>query len=96
MTGTIGVAGSRTSGSPDRVSDDITLTLRQAEFLALSAQGLNRTDISKEFCISPWTVKNTLQEAKGRLGARSLPQAVAKAIAFGLIVVDQEGTAIAI
>lgn len=75
---------------------EVVLTKRQAEFLALSAQGLNQTDIAEEFCLSPWTVKNTLQGAKDRLGARSLPQAVAKAIAFDLLAIDNEGTAIAV
>lgn len=71
------------------------LTSRQAQCLAFSAQGLNRKKIGEELHISQWTVKNTLEEAKTRLEARTLPQAVAKAIAFGYIFVDVEGTAIA-
>lgn len=72
------------------------LTPRQGQCLALSAQGFDRNAIATELLISQWTVKNTLQDAKERLGARTLPQAVAKAIAFGIIVVDREGTAVAI
>lgn len=67
------------------------LTPRQAEFLALTAQGFTGPQIALLSSFSPWTVKDALDEARRRLNARTLPQAVAKAIAYEEVIIDHDG-----
>ena len=56
---------------------DVNLTPRQEQFLSLVAEGKTRAQIADACDVSPWTVKSTLDEARQRLGARNLSQAVA-------------------
>lgn len=65
-------------------------TPRQREFLALTAIGYGHKQIAHECNVSIWTVKATLDNARDRLCAGTLPQAVMKAIVFGYILVDAE------
>lgn len=71
----------------------VSLTIRQLEFLSLSARGMQRPEIAACCFVAVSTVKQTLDEARDRLGARTLPQAVAIAIAFELLAVDGAGFA---
>lgn len=67
------------------------ITRRHAEFLAARANGDGRTDVARSFCLSEFTVDNALKEARVRLEASSLMQAIFIAIALELLVLDHEG-----
>lgn len=69
------------------------LTPRQVEFLALSARGMQRSEIAETCYVAPMTVRDTLEEARSRLGARTLPHAVAIAVALGVLTLDEVGCA---
>lgn len=71
----------------------ITLTPRQAEFLALSAQGLRHADIAATCYVSLATVSTTLEDARVRLSANTLVHAVAIAVALELLTLDSDGLA---
>jgi len=62
-----------------------TLTRRQVEILGLVARGLSNGAIARRLGLSPYTVRNHLQNALRKLGVRSKPQAVAFAVRHGLI-----------
>jgi DNA-binding NarL/FixJ family response regulator len=64
------------------------LTKRQLEFLAYSAQGLQNPEIAEQCFISLSAVKDGLEKARERLGARTTTQAVAMAVSLELIVFD--------
>lgn len=68
--------GGRTRGS---------LTEREADVLALLADGLKYEEIGRELSISAETVRTHLQKASERLGASTRTQAVASALRLGLI-----------
>lgn len=61
------------------------LTEREADVLALLAEGLTYDEIGRELSISPETVRTHLQKACDRLGASTRTQAVATALRLGLI-----------
>lgn len=63
-------------------------TPRQLEMLSLCARGFSREEIGRELYLSPWTVKVTLDEARGRLGARNVTHAVSLCIVRGYLLVD--------
>ena len=67
------------------------LTSRQLEFLSLTAQGMQRTQIAKHCFVAPATVSTTLALTRQRLGARTLPQAIAIAIRSDLLVLGPDG-----
>ncbi|MGH2995706.1 MAG: response regulator [Gaiellaceae bacterium] len=61
------------------------LTEREADVLALLAEGLTYEEIGRQLSISPETVRTHLQKACDRLGASTRTQAVATALRLGLI-----------
>lgn len=67
------------------------LAPRQAEILALAAQGLNRKDIGEKLFLSPWTVDNVFKAAREVLGAKNNEQAIVRAIATEQLILDHEG-----
>lgn len=64
-------------------------TPRQIEILALCAQGNTCEQIGRILFLSPYTIKQQMQLAKRRLGAQSLPHAVALCLARGHLVIDE-------
>lgn len=62
-----------------------TLTARQRAVLGLVAEGHGNAGIARALGCSEHTVKNTIYETMGRLGARSRAHAVARAVREGLI-----------
>ena len=67
------------------------LTPRQVEFLALTAQGKRYSTIAEECFVEVGTVQVILAQAKERLDAVNLPQAVVKALARDLLQIDSFG-----
>jgi DNA-binding CsgD family transcriptional regulator len=67
------------------------VTPRQRELLAIYGNGFTLHEIADKIHLSYHTVRNTLDEAKERIGAKSLPHAVAIAIRDGIIVFDSNG-----
>lgn len=63
----------------------MTLSERQREVLALLADGCSYQEIGVRLSLTPDTVKNHLQAAYHKLGARSGAHAVALAIRTELI-----------
>lgn len=52
------------------------------------ARGMGRDEVAAELVISPLTVKIQLEKLRGRLGASTLCQAIAVAVAHGFLAVD--------
>lgn len=50
------------------------------------ANGLTFAEIAEVEMVSPKTVKNTLDRARERVGAKNLPHLVALAVSSGLVV----------
>jgi DNA-binding CsgD family transcriptional regulator len=61
------------------------LTSREIDVLSLVAEGLSSKEIAQRLEIAPSTVESHLESAKSKLGARSRPNLVARAIAYGLV-----------
>ena len=61
------------------------LTIRQIELIAHVANGLTFEEIAEQEMISPKTVKNTLDMARRRVGAKNLPNLVALVVSAGII-----------
>ncbi|MGW3494815.1 response regulator [Streptomyces sp. NPDC001020] len=61
------------------------LTTREREIVALVAQGMSNTDISRELVISPATTKTHVSRALTKLGARDRAHLVALAYQHGLV-----------
>lgn len=64
------------------------LTLKQKEYLALLASGLNTLEIADVCVVSHNTVRNTLVKAKERIGAESTGNLIAIAVDKGWIKKD--------
>ena len=64
------------------------LSPRQLECLQLAAQGLTSPEIARALGISARTVDQYMAEACVRLEVRNRVQAVAKAVALGLVCVS--------
>jgi len=69
----------------------VQLTQRQREVLALLAEGYSPGQIADRLGIRPLTVRNHLQAAMERIGARSRLEAVLTALATDLIQTDAAG-----
>jgi PAS domain S-box-containing protein len=68
--------------------DRSQLTEREREVLKLVASGLQSVEISERLFVSPETVKSHVQNAMGKLGARTRAHAVAIALVTGKISWD--------
>jgi DNA-binding CsgD family transcriptional regulator len=64
---------------------EIRLTQRQAEILALVAQGASDNEIAMQLCLSAKTVSWYVKEIRTLLRARSRTHAVALAMQYGLL-----------
>ena len=67
------------------------LSQRQAEFLAMAGNGMSAPQIGRRVFLSHWTVKGELEEARYRLAVRTTMQAVMKAVALEMLILDHEG-----
>ncbi len=64
-------------------------TPRQLEAIALIARGMTYEQIAQEMGIGYWTVKDTLDQLRERIGARNTPHAIAVCVVHGwLAAVD--------
>lgn len=61
-------------------------TGRQLQILALVADGARTADVARALVIDPQTVKRHLDDARARLKARTLPQAVAVCLVRGWLI----------
>ena len=68
-----------------RASGHDLLTVRERECLAFTAAGLRADAIADRLCLAKVTVHVHLASARRKLGATTLPEAVAKAVRSGLI-----------
>lgn len=66
-------------------SNNYQLTDREREFLSLVFQPISVPDISKKLAITERTVNYHIQELNRKMGVRNKHQAVAKALAEGII-----------
>lgn len=67
-----------------------TLSPRQTACLRLAARGYAEREIAAELSLAPGTVRNHLQRARRRLGARNTTEAVALALVAGWLAEDDE------
>jgi ATP/maltotriose-dependent transcriptional regulator MalT len=67
------------------LSDQVRLTPRELEVLALAAYGLSGRELADELVVSPATIKTHLDNVYAKLGVRNRAGAVAKAMRLGLI-----------
>lgn len=61
------------------------LTTREVSVLSLVAGGLSTKEVALHLEIAPSTVESHLESAKSKLGARSRPNLIARAIGCGLV-----------
>ena len=69
----------------DRKRDDLGITRREMEILALVAQGMSNREIAGRLFVSENTVKTHCSRAFDKLGARRRTQAVQLGKEFGLL-----------
>jgi ATP/maltotriose-dependent transcriptional regulator MalT len=67
------------------LSDQVRLTPRELEVLALAACGLTGRELADELVVSPATIKTHFDNVYDKLGVRNRAGAVAKAMRLGLI-----------
>ncbi len=64
------------------------LTPRELEILAMVAEGLTSKRIARRLGIAFCTVRTHLERVRGKLGARSRAEAVARAVRTGQLEID--------
>ena len=84
--------GSSNGHPKDRASDDVSLSPREREILALLADGKSQQEISSALVISPKTVSSHLQRILTKLAVHSRAQAVVLAYQLGLVTAGAENT----
>jgi DNA-binding CsgD family transcriptional regulator len=68
------------------------LTNREARIVELVANGSSSKEVAQVLAISPSTVETHLESAKLKLGARTRPNLIARAIASGIVGVCRDGS----
>ncbi len=63
---------------PDIATSGVRLTAREVECLRWAAQGKSRWETAQILGLSPWTVKFHLENAKAKLGVRTIAQAISR------------------
>jgi DNA-binding NarL/FixJ family response regulator len=69
-------------------NQEVRLSPRELEILALLSQGLGQSEIAQALVVSPKTVGTHIQHILGKLGVHSRAQAVAQAYRMGLVTPD--------
>lgn len=81
----MGAAPSTTAPAGDDANAEVVLTAKEREVLARLAHGGSNDEIATALYVSAATVKTHLSHIYGKLGARSRHEAVARALALGLL-----------
>lgn len=68
------------------------MTPRQREMLAHVANGMTLNEVGQKLHVSYHTVRNSLDDAKERVGAKSLAHAVLVGLREGFLLIDADGT----
>jgi ATP/maltotriose-dependent transcriptional regulator MalT len=69
----------------DRLDASASLTPREAEVLALAAEGHSGPDLAQELSLSPGTINTHFKNIYEKLDVRTRAAAVAKAMRLGVI-----------
>ena len=85
----LGVRGVPRGPRPDTLSHPALLTGREAQVLALLAQGLRNQEIAARHAVSTRTVDHQVSSLLAKLGVRSRMEAVAEAHRLGLLPQDR-------
>lgn len=75
-----------------RREDQARTTPQQERVLELAAEGLTYHEIGDRLCISESTVRFHMQKLKGKFGARTKTDLIAKAIRTGILTQAAEGS----
>jgi DNA-binding CsgD family transcriptional regulator len=73
------------AGMVDGTTASVQLTDKEREVLARLADGHTKSEIAAALLVSAATVKTHLNHIYGKLGARSRHEALARAVALGLL-----------
>jgi transcriptional regulator EpsA len=79
------VLSTEARGGKSQTRVENTVTARELEILNWIKEGKTTTDIAEMLSLSPFTVKNHVQNIMKKLGARSRSHAVAQAIGMGIL-----------
>lgn len=82
-------AGRALPENTDGLGNDVGLSTREVEILALIAQGLSNTDIASQLYLSENTLKSHIRNTYRKVGASSRSQAVIWALGHGFAPAEQ-------